>query len=380
MHANANKLLLLLVAFDFCKLEHVRLLLNLYRNVTGRTASNLHEYECQINKLRFENSDNLSIRFIGDLLADRGKNDFFILLIIKKLVDSGINIRILLSNHDIGFISYYFANYNHPDFKEFLPRPHTSLENLIKTKQQQRLSSELVTPYFSNLLLVDYETEATVEPESKPLLYSHAPTTSQILRKITQELKLVTPISPFNSLSIISTESINAKFQERLQFMLNNRASSQRQWQQLMNGTTEITSVDFAATGIKTNDPEKSFLFNFVWSTQVRLVRQDQLDTNIDYVFGHVGPSTRKDIYPRLHTLATLNYFNLDASEVGKEDDRIPESERIQQGDVPCFVTNNRQLAKQPKFERPSHPGSPADEQTPLLGEPNKKPGCCTIL
>jgi succinate dehydrogenase flavin-adding protein (antitoxin of CptAB toxin-antitoxin module) len=49
------------------------------------------------------------LRFIGDMLADRGKNDWFTLLLLEKLSKAGIPYSIQLSNHDLEFIARYQA-------------------------------------------------------------------------------------------------------------------------------------------------------------------------------------------------------------------------------------------------------------------------------
>ena len=45
------------------------------------------------------------LRLIGDEMADRGVNDLFILLILKKLYENEVPYKILLSNHGLCFIS-----------------------------------------------------------------------------------------------------------------------------------------------------------------------------------------------------------------------------------------------------------------------------------
>ncbi len=49
------------------------------------------------------------VRFLGDLLCDRGANDYFTLKILEKLVTGGRKIEIILSNHDLGFLYFYQA-------------------------------------------------------------------------------------------------------------------------------------------------------------------------------------------------------------------------------------------------------------------------------
>jgi hypothetical protein len=47
------------------------------------------------------------IRFIGDELCDRGSNDYYTLLVIKKLSQIGVNCEFVISNHGFEFIQGY---------------------------------------------------------------------------------------------------------------------------------------------------------------------------------------------------------------------------------------------------------------------------------
>lgn len=49
---------------------------------------------------RLEFRPNTSLRLMGDLLADRGKNDLMTLLVIKRLLESAVGLEIIFSNHD----------------------------------------------------------------------------------------------------------------------------------------------------------------------------------------------------------------------------------------------------------------------------------------
>lgn len=49
----------------------------------------------------------ITVRYIGDTLADRGANDLYTLMLFKKLNESGVPQRIILSNHDMEFIMAY---------------------------------------------------------------------------------------------------------------------------------------------------------------------------------------------------------------------------------------------------------------------------------
>ncbi len=83
------------------------------------------------------------IRLIGDTLCDRGANDFFTLKILEKLSLSQVPLEIVLSNHDLEFLRFFFLLPLPPHllpadklpllFKQLQPTvsPSTSLERLI---------------------------------------------------------------------------------------------------------------------------------------------------------------------------------------------------------------------------------------------------------
>lgn len=52
------------------------------------------------NKIKIQDT-RLLVRLIGDMIADRGANDAFTLTLMEVLIDLGVPIRPLPSNHDI---------------------------------------------------------------------------------------------------------------------------------------------------------------------------------------------------------------------------------------------------------------------------------------
>ena len=69
------------------------------------THQNISEFKAIIHKAQV-NTDR-ALTLIGDELADRGNNDYFTLLVLKKLHDATSHVDIMLSNHRIEFIADY---------------------------------------------------------------------------------------------------------------------------------------------------------------------------------------------------------------------------------------------------------------------------------
>ena len=74
--------------------------------VTHNITKDIKKFKRALAKLTVADTT-LSIRFLGDLLADRGANDYFTLLVLNHLRKCGIDYHILLSNHDVTFLEAF---------------------------------------------------------------------------------------------------------------------------------------------------------------------------------------------------------------------------------------------------------------------------------
>jgi len=108
-----------------------------------------------------------SVRYIGDLLADRGKCDIFTLEILSKAKKAGVGIEVLLSNHDVGYLQFYQSDFKGEDWKittASSKEDYSSLLSLQYLMQQEIVNQEDVKQltnnvYFKNntLRLISYE-------------------------------------------------------------------------------------------------------------------------------------------------------------------------------------------------------------------------------
>lgn len=108
-HANPINLLHFLVNNGVCDIseENYSRLVEIYKTPQDLlTPELLKEYNRIIEGMAILNHD-LLVRLIGDELADRGNNDYFILKILQKLVKGNAKVEILLSNHGVEFIEAY---------------------------------------------------------------------------------------------------------------------------------------------------------------------------------------------------------------------------------------------------------------------------------
>lgn len=118
------------------------------------------------------------LRLIGDEMADRGVNDLFILLILKKLYDNQVPYKILLSNHGLCFISLFLGwceqnkqvNWmmNSAQMTSF-----SALKNSVELGiyDFKNIQQWVLDCYFPFINVIDY----SLCPQSRRLtLYSHA--------------------------------------------------------------------------------------------------------------------------------------------------------------------------------------------------------------
>lgn len=123
---------------------------------------------------------------IGDELADRGKNDLLILVLLKKLHEEKVPYWIQLSNHGLQALAYFEHNMLPPFNKA---GQLNSLEQLDKLKMfipnfEKVLMDEYVkAPYLKHLSLIGYQKQEQVGL----ILYSHAPIDFTILMGLASE-------------------------------------------------------------------------------------------------------------------------------------------------------------------------------------------------
>jgi len=114
--------------------------------------------------------DDFLITFLGDMLSDRGQNDFLSLIILKKLKQAGVKYEIAFSNHDKTVIHMYFANVFHDCFNYSLrlklidhwgEHQQRSFENCVKWLNNEpdlipKFTKLFQENYLDNLQLVCY--------------------------------------------------------------------------------------------------------------------------------------------------------------------------------------------------------------------------------
>ncbi len=132
------------------------------------------------------------IRLIGDVLCDRGSNDFFTLWVIKRLVELKIPIEIIVSNHDVEFMYAYSKSSSINGRLELKPSYIVksgfgrSMGNLILLLQQvPEMAAEIVELieefYVPRFKLLSYSLDTN---QGGITLYTHAPVGLETLQRL----------------------------------------------------------------------------------------------------------------------------------------------------------------------------------------------------
>lgn len=105
LHGNALKLLHFIIKHEIVESNNndYQQFVDIYRkdnNALQREDLDKIKHICENLIIK----DKIKICLIGDVLADRGQNDYFTLLLLNKLHKESIPLEIMLSNHDFTFI------------------------------------------------------------------------------------------------------------------------------------------------------------------------------------------------------------------------------------------------------------------------------------
>lgn len=188
LHGNAMKFIFFLIKegiFDLHQKDYLALA-SIYQQDFNllddeEVKGYLHQFNHLVDKLVLKRK--ALVRLIGDELADRGQNDYFILKILQKLKQQDVPVDILMSNHSIEYIEaterleersgkFDTTILDKPFFQGHASSLH-NLENLrqrglISTKEVLEITS---TSYKPNIKAVSYSLS---EDQQEITLYSHA--------------------------------------------------------------------------------------------------------------------------------------------------------------------------------------------------------------
>lgn len=298
MHGNALKLIYILIEEGILELHEKKTYFELHRIYKEHplTQKNLERFKTILDEASIKISR--SITLIGDLLADRGNNDYFTLLILEKLFESHLDIDITLSNHDLEFI----RNYEHSTFTGqsiLMPEYRRSLNNLLNYIQTGIIQEENVRDimdicYIHMLKAITY----TVSTDGNLSLFMHAPVGLETIEAIAQKLNI--PYQEETIQSLIHTINI---INHTIQCKLHNK--------ELTALIDEENGYDDANLGpISLKKPLTRLLWNRFMGTEVR-TQPRKGNYRINLVSGHIGGGFTQAELQR-HGLHRDDYQTLD--------------------------------------------------------------------
>lgn len=288
LHANAIKLLYVLVRHQFFSMPEADydFFVNLYIQETDHiTSAVLDELYAVLERISVPHqAQGSTLRFIGDILADRGSNDYFVLKLLEKMGQNRIKIEVMLSNHDAEFI-YNYENKLPFNRSAFIPGQSVSGENLELLIENGLVERD----YIYDIINLHYK------PNLKALAYANYPGGLMIFSHAAIRLNHIAYIAKKLGIDVdvLSTR-------EQIMQVIDAITKAFKQYVD-GNKLSELISEDPFVNSTHSNiRPEKFPFFYLIWNR----ARVDGLsDKQIAWVHGH-------DMTDK--TQAKLGLYNLD--------------------------------------------------------------------
>jgi hypothetical protein len=275
LHANAMYFLYFLVRHGIAVINKLnyKQLVKIYRKGIRLNKKDFNRFnEIVDNHIQIRNQSTVTL--IGDILADRGNNDYFILKLLQKLHNGHVNLEIMLSNHDREFIQSYEQ---HGDFKgrDAQTYPIQSMNNLntiirrgwVSRKQIMAMVSQA---YKRKLKILSYSLENTGDNATSITIYSHAPIDGTSIRPIAKTLAVTYQAD--NCVELAKTiDAINDKFQ---------------------NNYVQTNQISTLCCAKDDPNPQTEPITHIIWNRNTTHLKREQgIDAikadNIIYVHGH---------------------------------------------------------------------------------------------
>ncbi len=316
LHGNTMKLIYFLVEEDVLLLKRADYfaLLTIYTiDVRYLTAHDLNLFKGIIEGAGV-NRDK-SITLIGDELADRGENDYFTLLILKKLHHAQVNIEILLSNHGMSFLYYMKSKGENVLVDLSCSQSLVNLDYLLRESKLiqwddiQNISTQC---YWPMLRVFSYSVSASDELA----LYAHAPIGLETVEYFVEKINMFldTNFIEYNDHTVESLMITIDRINEALLKLVPDELF------RLYEQENETYSLNQDGP-----IPIQQPLMRLLWNRHAdeELITTTYTNIPIQFVHGHIG---RKPFTYNNKTLS--NYLNLDSS-WGKSPDTFKTNAKV---------------------------------------------------
>lgn len=298
LHGNALKLIYILVEEGTLELGEADY--NSLRKIYETDFETLRDEDAKERIAGFQKiiakatvNKNKAITLIGDELADRGNNDYFTLLVLKKLHDSEVNLDVILSNHSAVFIRDYerkvFTGANdlgRGQAQSLVSMQRLMARNLVAEKEVRDLVENC---YIPKTKAISY----TVSADGQLTLFSHAPIGLETIQALAKKFNI--PYEDKTTKALINTiDKINAYVKTLFE---------KRELAALID--TEPYSNP------KIPMPISSPLQRLIWNRAVgdELITETSSGIKINFVHGHIGDGA---VYKKGQPLPS--HQNLDTS------------------------------------------------------------------
>jgi hypothetical protein len=209
----------------------------------------------------------IMVRLIGDVLADRGRNDWFVLKIFAALKHAGVCVRTVLSNHDCMFLDAMGFNGEArmrevPRALEINLQGNANLELMYAIQDGVILFDEVNQlvhdAYLPTLVMLDY----SLSHDGKLTIMTHAPVDLRMIEELAEAFDVIYEGPEIDGL-VRTIKAINQAFQRIVH-----------------EGRTEEILIP------------GTVVFNALWTRepdlyQARGNRDTQNIPNITFVYGH---------------------------------------------------------------------------------------------
>ncbi|MDF1761649.1 MAG: hypothetical protein P1U40_14040 [Coxiellaceae bacterium] len=216
MHGNAMKLIYILIKEGILTIseDQLKTLWQIYEHPRrDLTADQIDLFQTILREGEYTKS--CALRLIGDLLADRGRNDWFTLQVLQAMQEHGIDFEIDISNHDMGFIEYMRGGRPYHKPRDSLNGLRYAVANPIIPQVNKEAVKDLYERvYLKHLKALSYH----FDPDGNPpiTIFTHAPVGLETVDGVARELA-VTFDESTPTLLAASIDRINAEFTERMQ-------------------------------------------------------------------------------------------------------------------------------------------------------------------
>ena len=317
LHGNSQKLMYFLVRHGVLKISAAdyKAFDKIYqKDVADLSAKDITQFKNIINGAKVDPS--LTLRLIGDELADRGSNDYFTLAILNKLAKNKCNYEILVSNHGLEFLDALESKDPHFTAKLMAFEHTKSMANLqflvdnklISRKEVLEMANKAYKPF---LKPITYTLEA-----NEITIHTHAGIGIENIRAMAKRMGVT--YSDGSAKNLAKTiDSINKKFaahikQNNVTKRLYNREALQRGYNgeaiDLLKNPFEHAIWNRTYTNISRPHKYKGYKINWAHGHDLYVPMEDHI-FNLDNLLGKLS-IFNKGIYNVMYNHSSLKKKN----------------------------------------------------------------------